>query len=78
MASKNWVKTYVYNWGVDTLGTDWTGTFDGQEGTYYLNYNNLSNKPTIPIIENDAYGVTWDDDLDGATKNVIYDAIQGF
>lgn len=77
MASKNWVKTYVYNWGVDTLGTDWTGTFDGQEGTYYLNYNNLSNKPTIPIIENDAYGVTWDDDLDGATKNVIYDAIQG-
>lgn len=77
MASKNWVKTYVYNWGVDTLGTDWTGTFDGQEGTYYLNYNNLSNKPTIPIIENDAYGVTWDNDLDGATKNAIYDAIQG-
>ena len=24
---------------------DWTGTFDGQEGTYYLDYNNLTNVP---------------------------------
>ena len=26
---------------------DWTGTFDGQEGSYYLNYNNLTNLPTL-------------------------------
>lgn len=27
---------------------DWIGTFDGQEGTYYLDYNNFTNTPTIP------------------------------
>lgn len=26
---------------------DWTGTFDGEEGSHYLNYNNLTNKPTL-------------------------------
>ncbi|MEO1413548.1 MAG: hypothetical protein AAFW73_26985, partial [Bacteroidota bacterium] len=25
---------------------DWTGTFDGQEGSYYLDYNNLTNTPS--------------------------------
>lgn len=56
--------------------TDWTGTFDGQEGTYYLNYNNLSNTPSIPTISDLAYGIDWDANTDGASKNVIYDKIE--
>ena len=33
----------------------WIGdadTLDGQQGSYYLNYNNLTNKPTIPTVNN--------------------------
>ena len=43
----------------------------------YLDYDSLSNTPTIPEISNIAYGgASWDDNLDGASKNAIYDAIQ--
>jgi hypothetical protein len=42
----------------------------------YLDYDSLSNTPTIPEISNVAYGASWDDNLDGASKNAIYDAIQ--
>jgi len=55
---------------------NWTGTFDGQEGTYYLDYNNFTNTPTIPVIDDTAYGVSWNGNLDGATKNAIYDKIE--
>jgi microcystin-dependent protein len=34
--------------------TNWTGTFDGQEGTYYLNWNNFTNTPTTIS----GYGIT--------------------
>lgn len=27
--------------------SDWNGTFDGQQGTYYLDFTNLANKPPI-------------------------------
>ena len=57
---------------VDTIG-NWTGTFDGQEGSYYLDYTNFSNTPTI---DNTAYGPSWDGNLDIATKNAIYDKIE--
>ena len=33
-------------------GTD-ADTLDGQDGTYYLNYNNFTNTPTIPTLGND-------------------------
>jgi hypothetical protein len=55
---------------------DWTGTFDGQEGSYYLNYNNLSNTPTVPTASDVAYGVSWNGNLDVPTKNAIYDKIE--
>ena len=42
----------------------------------YLSYDSLSDTPTIPEISNLAYGPGWDDNLDGASKNAIYDAIQ--
>ena len=33
---------------ISSTAGDWTGTFDGQEGTYYLDYNNFTNTPSIP------------------------------
>ena len=36
---------------VDALNVD-ADTLDGQNGTYYLNYNNFSNTPTIPTNNN--------------------------
>lgn len=42
----------------------------------YLHYDSLSGTPTIPIISDIAYGAGWNDNLDGASKNAIYDAIQ--
>tara|TARA_B100000212_G_C27382405_1_gene537648 strand:+ start:2250 stop:3734 length:1485 start_codon:yes stop_codon:yes gene_type:complete len=33
-------------------GTD-ADTLDGQDGSYYLNYNNLNNKPTVPSVLTD-------------------------
>ena len=33
---------------ISSTSGDWTGTFDGEEGTYYLDYNNFTNTPTIP------------------------------
>lgn len=57
-------------------GGDWIGTFDGQEGTYYLDYNNHTNTPTIPTIDDTPYAASWDANNDGATKNSIYDKIE--
>ncbi len=37
---------------VDALNVD-ADTLDGQNGTYYLDYNNFSNTPTIPVFGTD-------------------------
>jgi hypothetical protein len=52
------------------------GTFDGKTSDVYLNYDSLNNLPTIPVISNVAYGSSWDSNLDGASKNAIYDKIE--
>ncbi len=33
---------------INSTDGDWTGTLDGQEGSYYLDYNNFINTPSIP------------------------------
>ena len=51
-SSENGANTYS-NWRrilttTDSSSGNWGGTFDGQEGSYYLDYNNFTNTPTIP------------------------------
>lgn len=73
MASVYWVKTYVTEFKRDSIAAESDPVFTAWD----KDYADLINKPTIPILENNAYDASWDSDLDGATKNVIYDAIQG-
>lgn len=40
-----------------------------------LHWDSITNKPTIPTIEHNAFDGTWDGDLDGTDKNTIYDVI---
>lgn len=46
-----------------TLDAD---TLDGQHGSYYLNYNNFSNTPTIPSVGNGTLTVTGNNGLSGS------------
>jgi hypothetical protein len=41
-----------------------------------LDYDSLTNTPVIPEISNIAYGASWNGNLDGASKNTIYDVIE--
>lgn len=47
------VKAYcdAHYLGISAKAAD-SDKLDGQDGSYYLNYNNLSNKPTIPSVGN--------------------------
>lgn len=49
---------------------------DGQHGTYYLDYNNFTNTPSIPTVDDTAYGVSWNGNTDAPTKNAVYDKIE--
>lgn len=50
--------TLVTNLNADLL--------DGQQGTYYLDYNNFTNKPTIPTVNNSTIVVTSGSGLTGS------------
>lgn len=39
-------------------------------------YDDLSNKPTIPVVDDAAYGAGWNGDTDAPTKNAVYDKIE--
>ncbi len=41
-----------------------------------LDFDSLKNAPVIPVISNIPYGESWNGNLDGATKNAIYSALQ--
>lgn len=41
-----------------------------------LDYSDISGTPTIPTIDDTAYGASWDSNTDAATKNAIYDKIE--
>lgn len=57
---------------ISSVTGDWTGTLDGQEGSYYLDYNNLTNKPTIP--SNQTLSVTNNDiSISGGNTITLYD-----
>ena len=47
---------------LDTSG-DWVGTFDGQEGTYYLDYTNFTNAPDLTTYVTAASTFTVDNRL---------------
>jgi hypothetical protein len=36
----------------------------------------ILNKPTIPVVDNTAYGSSWDGNNDAPTKNAVYDKIE--
>ena len=46
------IDTRVDKTFVDALNVD-ADTLDGQNGTYYLDYNNFSNTPTLPVLGTD-------------------------
>ena len=71
IASKEWVRDSSL-----FVDGDLIGTFDGKTSDVYLNYDSLNNLPTIPVISNIAYGSSWNGNLDGASKNAIYDKIE--
>lgn len=39
-------------------------------------YSDLSGTPSIPVVDDTVYGVSWNGNTDGATKNAIYDKIE--
>lgn len=39
-------------------------------------YDDLSNKPTIPTVSDAAYGAGWNGDTDAPSKNAVYDKIE--
>lgn len=56
---------------LDVNGTVTATTFDGA-----LDWSNITNKPTIPSVEDTAYGAGWNGDTDAASKNAIYDEME--
>lgn len=55
---------------------DFIGSFGGHSFEYYLDYNNFTNVPPIHVISNEAYGSNWLNNMDGASKNAIYNKIE--
>jgi hypothetical protein len=56
---------------------NWGGLFGNHLYSYYLDYANLTGKPTIPIISNAAYGVGWATDYtQGASRAALYAKIE--
>jgi hypothetical protein len=61
-------KTFIDNLDVDA------DTLDNQDGTYYLNYNNFTNKPTLPaqVISYDSASELADSAVDARTNQDLF------
>jgi len=73
-----WTNSQGTLWGVSNDGSGSgldADLLDGQQGSYYLNYNNLSNKPTIPTnnnqLTNGAGYITNSGGTTAATANTV-------
>jgi len=61
--------------GIDS-GLD-ADKLDGQEGSYYLNYNNLTNNPTSLTLGNIRIGVTGANEIDTSSGGLTIDSASG-
>ena len=64
---------------VDNQPTDkslnWTGTFDGQEGIYYLDYDNFTNTPSLDFLPSTGGTITGTlsiDELDNGIDDLMF------
>jgi len=68
IATRNWSNQQFID-----FDDNWGGTWFGHDTTYFRTYANLIG---APVISDTPYGPSWNGNMDGATKNTIWDILQ--